>query len=236
MLPGPRIVLVAIVATFAFVVLAFAQLVKLQVAQSRSASFGPVEARFAGLAFAERADWTPVATSRARSMEALAPFGNLSSMQPRRPDREAADASLPIQIAALEPPTTASDAPAIKLVPVIVASIDPAINSEAPPVTPEPAATAEQPPQHTIPEAATPEAAAPETADGPAQGVSEATETPVVDIAALSPPPTALTPTIAAQGLVEVLVAAIHAPVDPVPAATSRSRSSEVRRKRSASS
>jgi hypothetical protein len=236
MLPGPRIVLVAIAATFAFVVLAFAQLVKLQVAQSHSASFGPVEARFAGLAFAERADWTPVATARARSMEALAPFGNLPSMQPRRPDREAASAPMPIQIAALERPATVSDAPAITLAPVTVASVDPTTQSSPPISTPEPASTAHQLPQDALPETAAPETASPETATpetaapetaapeaagGPAQGVSEGTETPVVDIAALTPPPTALTPVIAARGSAEVRVAAIHAPIDPVPAALS---------------
>jgi hypothetical protein len=57
------------------VVLALAQLVKLQEAQSRAANLPPAEARFAGLAFAERADWTPDTTAGRVSLESLQPFG-----------------------------------------------------------------------------------------------------------------------------------------------------------------
>jgi hypothetical protein len=77
MLPGLRLVLAAITATIFLVVLAFMQLVKLHVAQDRSSDLAPVEARFAGLAFAARPDWRPVPTFRSRSLEALPPFANI---------------------------------------------------------------------------------------------------------------------------------------------------------------
>jgi hypothetical protein len=86
MLPGLRLVLAAITGTIVIVVLGFAQLVKLQVAQSHSASLGPVEARFAGLAFAERADWTPVRTHRRTSLESLAPFSSIAAVGLRADD------------------------------------------------------------------------------------------------------------------------------------------------------
>jgi hypothetical protein len=100
MLPGLRLVLTAIAATVAIVVLGFAQLVKLQVAQSHSATLTPVEARFAVLAFAERADWTPAATGRRRSLEALAPFAAADAADPPRID-DAAKAAV-----GLPPPPT----------------------------------------------------------------------------------------------------------------------------------
>jgi hypothetical protein len=74
MLPGLRLILAAISATILVVVLAFMQLVKLHVAQDHSSNPAPVEARFAGLAFAPRADWTPVPSFRSRSLESLPPF------------------------------------------------------------------------------------------------------------------------------------------------------------------
>jgi hypothetical protein len=74
MLPRLRLVVAAISATILLVVIGFSQLVKLQVAQTRSASLPPPESRFAGLAFAERADWTPDTTGRLVSLEQLPPF------------------------------------------------------------------------------------------------------------------------------------------------------------------
>jgi hypothetical protein len=83
MLPGLRLALTSIIATLAVVVLGFGQLVKLQVAQSQSAGLAPVESRFAGLAFAARADWTPqAAPARQVSLEALPPFAQPAGAQP----------------------------------------------------------------------------------------------------------------------------------------------------------
>jgi len=214
MLPGLRLVLVAITATIMTVVLGFAQLVKLQVAQSHSASFGPVEARFAGLAFAERVDWTPVATSQARSLEALAPFANLRPLQQPRQDRKAANASMPLQIAALERPAVLPDTPAVELTPATVASIGPTADPEAKAATSDPTSATEQAPQDSIPEAAKQE-----TADNTAQDLGKTADAPVADVAALPPPKSALTPAVAALSPIEVAVAAVHAPVDPTPAA-----------------
>ena len=90
MLPGPRLVLTTIMASVVMVVLGFAQLVKLQVAHDQTAGLGPVEARFAGLAFAARADWTPVSAPRQRSLEALAPFAAIVPERPRVGDDTAA--------------------------------------------------------------------------------------------------------------------------------------------------
>ena len=222
MLPGLRLVLAAITATFVIVVLGFAQLVKLQVAQSHSASFGPVEARFAGLAFAERADWTPVVTSPARSLEALAPFGTLPPPKPPRPDRAAAYATAPTQAAASERPVTepTQEAPAADVIPVIVARVD---------IAPSPAASAAATvtlPERPLPELAKPEhiaveAGAPETDDsaGIAQNLREATQAPAEAVATLPPPSKTLTPAVATQSPAEVLVAALLVPLDPTPAA-----------------
>jgi len=139
MLPGLRLVLAAIIATIVIVVLGFAQLVKLQVAQSHSASLGPVEARFAGLAFAERADWMPVGTSRVKSLELLAPFANLPTRPPPL-DEGAADATVPVRSVALtrpepEPPP---ETLAVETRPVEVASLAPIVEPNLPPAPGEP--------------------------------------------------------------------------------------------------
>jgi len=228
MLPGLRLVLAAITATFVIVVLGFAQLVKLQVAQSHSASFGPVEARFAGLAFAERADWTPVVTSQARSLEALAPFGNLSLPKPPRPDRVAAYATVSTQTPASEKSVTepAREAPAADVIPVIVARVDIAPSPAAAATAPEPTSTAVASPERPLPELAKLEHIAvetnvPETADSAttAQNLREATRAPADAVATLPPPPKTLTPAVSPQSPAEVLVAALHMPLDPTPAA-----------------
>jgi hypothetical protein len=89
MLPGLRLVIAAITATMLLVVLALAQLVKLQEAQSRAASLPPPEARFAGLAFAERADWAPETVGKMVSLETLPPFSRgPSTFQPPAPTAE----------------------------------------------------------------------------------------------------------------------------------------------------
>jgi hypothetical protein len=100
MLPGLRLVLAAITATILLVVLGFVQLVKLHVAQDHSSNFAPVEARFAGLAFAARADWTPVPTFRTRSLESLAPFANLPPID-LPADEDISDTEVPAQIIVL---------------------------------------------------------------------------------------------------------------------------------------
>ena len=74
MLPGLRVLAAAISFTILLVVLGFGQLVKLQVAQTGSATLPTPESRFAGLPFTERADWTPDRTSHRISLEQLAPF------------------------------------------------------------------------------------------------------------------------------------------------------------------
>jgi hypothetical protein len=86
MLPGLRFVLAAIAATILVVVLGFMELVKLQVAQGHSAGLAPLEARFAGLAFAERADWAPVPSPHRRSLETLEPFAGVPLTQVRAGD------------------------------------------------------------------------------------------------------------------------------------------------------
>jgi hypothetical protein len=108
-------------------------LVKLQVAQSQSANLAPVEARFAGLAFAARADWTPVATSRGRSLEALAPFSNIALARPRSEDAvtetaEPAESAAPTsagralarEVPAAEPAPPALEASAKMVVPTSI--------------------------------------------------------------------------------------------------------------------
>jgi hypothetical protein len=228
MLPGLRLVLAAITATFVIVVLGFAQLVKLQVAQSHSASFGPVEARFAGLAFAERADWAPIVTSQSRSLEALAPFGNVPLPKPPRPDRVAAYATAPTQTAASEKPVTepTREAPAAGVIPVIVARVDIAPSPAVSAAAPEPASTATASPERPPPvlaklEHISVETGVLETADnaGATQHLGEATQTPADAVATLPPPPKTLTPAVATQSPAEVLVAALHVPLDPTPAA-----------------
>jgi hypothetical protein len=217
MLPGLRLVLAAITATFVIVVLGFAQLVKLQVAQSHSASFGPVEARFAGLAFAERGDWTPVATSQARSIEALAPFRNVPLPRPPRPDRAAAKATAATQTAAAERPVTEpiQAAPASDVTPVIVARVDIAPIPAAATAGPEPTSAAV-----ASPERIAVEIGAPETADSAstARNLPETTQAPADAVATLPPPPKTLTPAVTTQSPVEVLVAALLVPLDPTPA------------------
>lgn len=95
MLPGLRLVLAAIAATLVIVVLGFALLVKLQIAQSGSASIAPVEARFAGLAFAARADWTPVSSARPTALESLAPFARGRLTHPPTAESRPGDRPLP---------------------------------------------------------------------------------------------------------------------------------------------
>ena len=109
MLPGLRLLLLAIAATIVCVVLGFAQLVKLQVAQSEAVSLAPVEARFAGLAFAARADWIPEAASRAGSIEALPPFAGAPSRRLRLGHAVLETGEL-AKIAALAPAEAAIDA------------------------------------------------------------------------------------------------------------------------------
>jgi hypothetical protein len=131
MLPGLRLVLVAIAAaTILVVVLGFAQLVKLQVAQSQSANLTPVEARFAGLAFAARADWMPISAFRGRSLEALAPFAGISMVQPL-PDQVAPDAAEPAKTAALQEVRAAEPAPAADRAPAALTAIPGATAPEA---------------------------------------------------------------------------------------------------------
>jgi hypothetical protein len=138
MLPGLRLVLAAIIATVVIVVLGFAQLVKLQVAHSHSV-IGPVEARFAGLAFAERADWMPAAASRQVSLESLAPFAVIPAGPVRRDAAEAYDADarpVPLPPAASARETTAPNAAewATGGAAVAVATAEaPAVASEAAP-------------------------------------------------------------------------------------------------------
>ena len=227
MLPGLRLVLAAITATFVIVVLGFAQLVKLQVAQSHSASFGPVEARFAGLAFAERADWTPIAAPQARSLEALAPFGRLVPPPPQapRPDHAAANAA-PTQVAALDKPLIepSAEAAAARATPIIVASL--AISPQDDTAFAATEATASVLTEHPLPERTAPEEAFVEpdasgTADSGANRHGTTVSAPTVNVAALPPPRITLTQTAAIQSPIEVQVAALYAPVDPVPAALS---------------
>ena len=113
MLPRLRLVLVTIITTVLMVVLGFTQLVKLQVAHDQTARLGPVEARFAGLAFAARADWAPAPHPGQRSLESLAPFANIPPDQPRTDGDTAA-----------APP--AADPPAIRLAALAPPSADPA--------------------------------------------------------------------------------------------------------------
>jgi hypothetical protein len=147
MLPGPRLVLAAIVATLALVVLGFAQLVKLQVAHGRSAGLAPVEARFAGLAFTERADWTPVAASRVKSLELLAPFANIPLPPPVPSEDDAGREAVRFMALTYPEPETPSDLPSVEALLAEVASVEPiaapALLHASPLAAPEPAARAE---------------------------------------------------------------------------------------------
>jgi len=74
MLPGLRQLLLAILATVVVTALGLGQLARYEVAQTHSAKLPPQDVRFAGLAFAARADWTPEHRIQRVSLETLAPF------------------------------------------------------------------------------------------------------------------------------------------------------------------
>lgn len=156
MLPGLRLVTAAIAVSILLVMLGVGGMSKLRVAQSQSASLPSPEARFAGLAFAERADWTPDTTSPQTttsqntsppkmSLESLPPFSqelgtqapsvspppaaamtNADVRQPAPTEAKIADRTAPAK----------AESPA----PLIVAAIDPAPVDLTPgPTPPEPA-------------------------------------------------------------------------------------------------
>lgn len=78
MLPGLRGVVVAILATIVVAGFGLNGLATLQLAHDKSASLPKAAARFAGLAFAERADWTPEQSPPVKSLERLPPFARLA--------------------------------------------------------------------------------------------------------------------------------------------------------------
>jgi hypothetical protein len=178
MLPGLRLILAAISATILFVVLGFMQLVKLHMAQDHSSNLAPVEARFAGLAFAARTDWTPVPTFRSRSLESLPPFDNIPPLN-LPPDEGAPDVEVPAQIVVLLRAYPERPQPAVERGP---RAMDGAIRGfESQALRPAPIEGARH-------EAVTPGSAPAIAAGRMADAVRERADQPVIKVAALSMP------------------------------------------------
>jgi hypothetical protein len=177
MLPGLRLILAAISATILLVVLGFMQLVKLHVAQDHSSNYAPVEARFAGLAFAPRADWTPIPSFRSRSLESLPPFDNIPPLN-LPPDEDAWDAEVPAQIVVLFRAYPERPQPAAERTPRSMSDAAPAFASQA--LKPAPIDGAPH-------EAMTPGSSPAIAADRLANAVRERADQAVIKLAALSP-------------------------------------------------
>ena len=142
MLPGLRQLLLAIIATVVLTAFGLGQLARYEVAQTHSAKLPPQEARFAGLAFAARADWTPEHRTQRVSLERLAPFDSASiksapiKVPPPVPARVDPDSGIETAIASLAAAPTASLARRPSGVPDAIAPTS-ATATAVPPALPE---------------------------------------------------------------------------------------------------